>query len=99
MIGGGIDVVHAATMVMWAATDRRHRRPALANAAVALAFACAEVRSAAPSRGGRPQMSATWHRRGSPAAAAKRSRATANWSRSVTGIRRSTRLMALRRCL
>lgn len=47
-IGGGIDIVHAATMVMWATTDRRHRRPALANAAVALAFACAEVRSARP---------------------------------------------------
>ncbi len=45
-VGGGIDVAHAATMVTLARVDRRRRRPALTNAAIALTFAGADFRSA-----------------------------------------------------
>ena len=43
-LGGGVDLVHALTMVALAAFDRRRRRPAVVNAAVALAFAAGEWR-------------------------------------------------------
>jgi hypothetical protein len=45
-IGAGIDAVHAATMLVLAAADRRRRRPALLNAVAALALAGADFRAA-----------------------------------------------------
>ena len=51
-ISAGVDVIHALTMVVQAAVDRRRRHAAVANAAVALAFAAGELRSGTPS--GRP---------------------------------------------
>jgi hypothetical protein len=41
--GAGVDVLHAASMVGLAAVSRRWRRRALVSAAVATAFAVAEV--------------------------------------------------------
>jgi len=48
----GVDALHALTMLVLAAVDRRRRHPAVANAAIALAFAAGELRPGA--RRGRP---------------------------------------------
>ena len=44
-ISAGVDSLHALTMLVLAAVDRRRRHPAVANAAIALAFAAGELRS------------------------------------------------------
>jgi len=44
-ISAGVDALHALTMLVLAAVDRRRRHPAVANAAIALAFATGELRS------------------------------------------------------
>ncbi|GGH91626.1 hypothetical protein ACFFGR_05495 [Arthrobacter liuii] len=44
-ISAGVDALHALTMLALAAVDRRRRQPAVANAAIALAFAAGELRS------------------------------------------------------
>jgi hypothetical protein len=41
-LGGSVDAVHAASMLVLAALDGSHRRSAAANAALALAFAAGE---------------------------------------------------------
>jgi hypothetical protein len=41
-VGGTVDAVHAATMVVLAALDDRHRRSASVNAALAVVFAAGE---------------------------------------------------------
>jgi hypothetical protein len=41
-VGGTVDAVHAASMLMLAALDGRHRRSASVNAALALVFAAGE---------------------------------------------------------
>ena len=41
-IGGSVDAVHAASMVLLAALDVRYRTPAAANAVLALVFAAGE---------------------------------------------------------
>ncbi|WP_336857760.1 hypothetical protein [Sinomonas albida] len=43
-LGGGVDVLHALSMAALAAVDPKRRRLALANAAIALAFAVGELR-------------------------------------------------------
>jgi hypothetical protein len=43
-LGGGVDAIHAATMAVLAAADRRRRHPAALNAAIALVFAAGELR-------------------------------------------------------
>jgi hypothetical protein len=45
-IGAGVDVLHAASMVIFASTDRRHRRLALIDAGVASSLALAGAWSA-----------------------------------------------------
>lgn len=49
----GLDLLHAATMGIVGATDRRRRQAALADAAVACAFAAAELLEVAARRAGR----------------------------------------------
>jgi hypothetical protein len=44
-IGAGVDALHALTMLVLAALDRRRRHAAVANAAIALAFAAGELRT------------------------------------------------------
>jgi hypothetical protein len=44
-LSGGVDALHAFAMLVLAALDRRRRNAAVANAAIALAFAAAEIRS------------------------------------------------------
>lgn len=41
-VGGCVDAVHAASMVVLAAVDGQYRRPAAASAALALVFAAGE---------------------------------------------------------
>jgi hypothetical protein len=43
-LGGGVDLIHAVTMIALAASDPRRRRAAVVNAAIALAFAAGELR-------------------------------------------------------
>ncbi|SDK43276.1 hypothetical protein [Arthrobacter sp. ok362] len=43
-VGGSVDAVHAASMIVLAALDGRHRRSAAANAALALVFAAGEFK-------------------------------------------------------
>ncbi|MDQ0769420.1 NAD(P)-dependent dehydrogenase (short-subunit alcohol dehydrogenase family) [Pseudarthrobacter defluvii] len=43
-LGGGVDALHALTMLALAGLDRRRRHAAVASAAIALAFAAGEVR-------------------------------------------------------
>ena len=49
-VAGAIDAVHAATMLVLAAADRRSRRAAIAYAALAVVFASADVRAGRMSR-------------------------------------------------
>ncbi|MDQ0028649.1 hypothetical protein [Arthrobacter bambusae] len=51
---GGVDLLHAGSMVVLATVDRRRRTTALASAAVAFAFAAAEFAAEELSCGGRP---------------------------------------------
>lgn len=51
----GVDFLHAVTMLVLAAVDRRRRHSAVANAAIALVFAAGELRSG-PACVGRSQI-------------------------------------------
>lgn len=42
--GGVVDLIHASTMLGLAAVDRRRRRAAVTNAAIAILFAAGELR-------------------------------------------------------
>lgn len=54
-LGGSVDVVHAASMVLLAAVDSRRRTPAIVSASIAVVLAAAEFRSfPAPLRGAVP---------------------------------------------